>query len=284
MHFDVESAKYFTAKHFHRIVVVIMDGGIMIKKNLLVSTLLAALSTLACADNSGFGAITSSPSGDDPGLQAFIDENHLPQPGGGIQIVPYATSSMAKLKSFEKAIDQDGTNYVKQKSDDAISLLTLGDNKYYPGTKKTYESSDPMDSHIKASLSLIKLAFPFHKISFIPDTSVIGYAVGGQWREGWTGVGEVFKHTNGICRYDKDDVSINGASVRLIKEYVTYDINKKPTVLSAEGLKSTGISYKVDWYDNNYFHSLTCANKLFSKEDMRTFIALAKKIDADQNS
>jgi len=191
---------------------------------------------------------------------------------------------MARLKSFEKAIDQDGSDYIQQKSDDAISLLMLGKNKYFPGTKKTYESSDPMDSHIKASLSLIKLSFPFHKISFVPDSSVIGYAVGGQWREGWTGVGEVFKHANGICRYDKDDVSTNGASVRLIKEYVTYVINKKPTVLSAEGLKATGISYKVDWYDNNYFHSLTCANKLFSKEDMRAFIALAKKIDADQDS
>jgi len=279
-----EVTKYFTGKLFQRTVEVIMDGGIIMNKKFLAATFLSVLSTFTYADNHGLGAITVAPSGEDPGLQAFIDEHNLPQPGSGIQIVPYATSSMAKLKSFEKAIDQDGNNYVKQKSDDAISLLKLDENKYYPGTKKTYESSDPMDSHIKASLSLIKLAFPFHKISFVRDTSVIGYAVGGQWSEGWTGVGEVFKHANGICRYDKDDVSTNGASVRLIKEYVTYDINKKPTVLSAEGLKSTGISYKIDWYDNDYFHSLTCANKSFSKEDMQTFIALAKKIDADQNS
>ena len=256
----------------------------MINNKILVGVLLSTLSALVCADNHGFGAVNSTSSGDEAGLQTFINENNLPQPGSGIQIIPYEKSYMAKLKPFKKTIDQDGNNYVKQKSDDAIVLLKLSEDKYYPGTKETFESSNPMDSHIKESLSLVKLAFPFHKISFLSDTSVIGYAVGGQWRNGWTGIGEVFKYSNGICRYDKDDVAINKAAVRLIREYITYDVNKKPTVLSAEGLESTGISYKIDWYDNNYYHSLTCANRSFSKESMRGFIVLAKQIDSDQNS
>lgn len=256
----------------------------MINKKIFVGVLLSTISALACADNHGLGAISSGSSGDDAGLQTFINENDLPQPGSGIQIIPYEKSSMAKLKPFAKTIDQDGNNYIKQKSDDAIFLLKLLEDKYYPGTKKTYESSDPMDSHIKASLSLVKLSFPFHEISFLSNTSVIGYAVGGQWRNGWTGIAEIFKHSNGICRYDKDDAAINKAAVRLIKEYITYDVNNKPTVLSVEGLESTGISYKIDWYDNNYYHSLTCANKLFSKDNMQIFIGLAKQIDSDQNS
>ncbi len=266
-----------------QIAVVIMDGGIMINNKILVCFLISTLSALSYADNHGFGTVSSGPSGDDAGLQDFINENNLPQPGSGIKIIPYEQSSMAKLKSFSKTIDQDGNDYIKQKSDDAVFLLKLSNDKYYPGTKETYESSDPMDSHIKESLSLVKLAFPFHKISFISDDSVIGYAVGGQWRNGWTGISEIFKNPNGICRYDKDDVAINKASVRLIREYVTYDVNKKPTVISSEGLESTGISYKIDWYDNNYYHSLTCANMSFSKENMRFFIDMANKIDGDQN-
>jgi hypothetical protein len=253
----------------------------MKKKEIITVTgillLIVSMSTFA-----DLGAVHSEASGD-PSLQRFVEENNLPQPGSGIQIIPFSQSSFANEKKF--LIDFESmkkTGYKKQPSDDAKFLLHVQKNKYYPGNKETYENSDPQDTHIKASLAQIKLAFPFHGISFLPNKDVLGFAVSGGWENGWTGVTEIFLYEDiGICSYNRSNAVLNHSAIRLVKEFVTYDVNSKPTQVFASGQDDEGYSYKVSWYDNDFYHTLICAKPKFSKEAKVNAITLAKKIDLD---
>lgn len=241
------------------------------------------LSMISAVVHANLGAVHSEASGD-PGLNTFIEENNLPQPGSGIQIVPFAETSFAKEKNSRKIFEAERKlDYIKKKSDSAVFLLKVKNDKYYPGTKKIFETNtDPYDSHLKASLSQIKLAFPFTGISFIEKANIIGYAVAGSWKNGWTGVVERFNdNAIGICDYLRHNARLSHSAVRLVKENVIYAVNQKPTTVSVEGQEPDGFSYKVDWYDNEFYHTLTCANTYFSKEIKTNAIALAKRIDSD---
>lgn len=234
--------------------------------------------------NAHLGSVHVEASGE-PGLQEFISEHDLPRPGSGIQIVPYAQMAISKDKKFDiKTFEADKKlGYIRKKSEDAIELIKTKNNKYYPGTKATFEkNSDPYDTRLKASLSQLKLAFPFDGISFIKKEDVIGYAVAGGWENGWTGVAEYFNDPIiGICDYVKNNARLNQSAARLIKEYITYDINAKPTLVSAQGEDKGGYSYKVEWFDEEYYHTLTCASKNFSKEYTVHAVDLAKRIDSE---
>lgn len=241
------------------------------------------LSTISAVVNADLGSVHSEASGD-PGLRTFIEDNNLPQPGSGIQIVPFAQTSFAKEKNSREIFEAERKlDYIKKRSDAAIFLLKIKNDKYYPGTKKIFETNtDPYDSHLKASLSQIKLAFSFNGISFIEKANIIGYAVAGSWKNGWTGVVERFNDkTIGICDYFRHNAILSHSAVRLVKENVIYDVNQKPTMVSVEGQEPDGFSYKVDWYDNEFYHTLTCANTYFSKKIKMDAIALAKRIDSD---
>lgn len=46
-----------------------------------------------------------------------------------------------------------------------------------------------------------------------------------------------------------------------------------------EGRKQEGFAYLLNWYDNQYFHELTCATMSFSHEAADQMISLATLID-----
>lgn len=219
----------------------------------------------------------------DAGTQ-LADEQKLPQPGGGIQILPlsqlYPVSKPEKLMADFKAQKEKG--YINVNSDSAASLLNYKKNKFFIGSEKTYLSNDIHDTHLKKSLSQIQLAFKHYPISFIEEKDVIGFAAAGAYQNGWTGLGETFNYKNlGTCDYIIHNLEITGGSAILAEEFVTYDINKKPTIITIKGNERSGFLTQIQWYDDIFYHTLECANESFNKADKSKVIELAKKIDLD---
>lgn len=244
------------------------------------------LSTASICLYAGLGAVHSDASGKpshDHGAESLIDDNGLPKPGSGIQVIPLSKTSFAKEKGFMANIQsKNKLGYVDESSPEAKFLLRVEKDKYYPGNKSDYENNNPHDTHLKGSLSQIKLAFPFNGLSFLAEENVLGFAAAGGWENGWTGIVEIFLDDSmGICKYTKNNAVLDKSAVILVKEYVTYDINSKPTQISVMGRDNDGFSYRLNWYDNDYYHTLICANKAFNKSYKDKLIELARKIDLD---
>jgi hypothetical protein len=266
-----------------RLIAKYMMGGGMQTNRIILSALCFAVSLCTYAD---FGSVHSEASGN-PALQQSIDEHNLPAPDSGIQIVPskqmMPIKSVGAMSLLDEIEQEKRLGYVQKESDDAVQLLTVKKNKFYVGDKKTFsENNDPYDTHLKASLSQIKLAFPFNGISFISKSNVIGFAVAGTWVNGWTGIGETFIDDEvGVCDYVKNNLQLTHGAAMLAKENVTYEVNSKPTIAFVEGEKKNGFTYKVEWFDNTYFHTLKCATENFIKGNKSKTIKLAQLIDSD---
>jgi hypothetical protein len=214
-----------------------------------------------------------------------VDIRKLPKTGEGVRILPESEVFHPPLtRSAQLAFDNEKKlGYVKRKSIDAINLLKMNKGKFLiKGEDKYYYSSEPYDTHLKKSLSQITLAFDYQPLSFISPKDTLGFAVAMTWKNGWTGISQFFKYQDiGACKYLKTSVSLNGSSVQLSKERINYYINEKPAVSLVEGQESEGFSYSVEWYDNNYFHTLICATNSFSPQIKDRMRDLALLIDKD---
>ena len=97
---------------------------------------------------------------------------------------------------------------------------------------------------------------------------------------GWSGAAQFFVVKNiGTCSYGVMSVKASNTAAELAAEDVTYIINKKPTITTVEGSPNTGFIYKIEWYDNENFHELECANMKYSSELTISVTNLAKDID-----
>ncbi|MDP3705220.1 MAG: hypothetical protein Q8R24_04845 [Legionellaceae bacterium] len=122
-------------------------------------------------------------------------------------------------------------------------------------------------------------------ISFIDKKDVIGFAAEGAYKTGWSRVTEAFHYKHiGNCNYNIHNMKISHAGVKLFQEYVTYDINTKPSIIYIEGIPGMGFSYNVEWYDNNFAHKLTCAQHEYTKKTIVKLILLAKRLDSEQET
>lgn len=133
------------------------------------------------------------------------------------------------------------------------------------------------------------MAFKFHGIpddkSIMPGSSIalIGVVPQGAFHEelgGWSGAAQFFDAKNiGSCSYGVMNVKASGTSALLAIEDVVYDVNNKATIILAEGNEKSGFIYKVEWYDNDNFHELECANMKYSANIKNAVVELAKNID-----
>lgn len=214
----------------------------------------------------------------------------LPKEGDGIRII--ADSKMHKNnKEFKAAAllqdEYKQNGFVKRRSDDAVQLLSLNKHHFLTKERKTYlNSTDFYDTHLKQKISQIKLAFEFHPISFIKESEVFGFAVADTWvrepKEGWTGIIEAFAVNDvGSCNYQVSNAKLNRSAANLSEDSVTYAVNNKPTITTVEGNDDTGYSYKVEWFHNDYYKTLTCALKSYDSSELDKVVMLANKIDRD---
>lgn len=254
-------------------------------KFLISSAILCGFTHVGHCNSSSMKGIYSQPSGT---ALTEDDRNKLPQTGEGVKIVDDSELYHFKPSKAEQiAIDKSKKlGYVQRKSYDAIQLLEMNVNPFRrAGDEQHYEKLEPTDTHLKKSASLIPLAFEYKPLSFIDLDSKnnIGFAASMTWKNGWTGITQFFKYKNiGPCKYLKTSVAINGSAIRLSKERISFYINDKPAVAVNEGREKDGFLYSVEWYDNDYFHDLTCAQSSFSAQSAKDTAQLANLIDKDQ--
>lgn len=262
-----------------------MVGRMKINK-VLTTIILASLSpTILAFDANSNGQASGEPQQHSLQNDKNLNLAKLPKLNSGIQVVPisnmYPVTEAKRLLAEFKTQNKKG--FVPVKSFEAHELLALRKNKFLVGSKETYLNKDPYDTHLKKSLDQIKLAFPFHELSFVEKHSVIGFAAAGTVQDNaWTGIAETFIYKDiNVCDYVIHNLQLTGGSATLAQDFVTYDVNSKPTIITVSGDDTTGFMTQIQWYDDVFYHTLECATKEFIKENKKDIIELANKIDRD---
>lgn len=207
----------------------------------------------------------------------------LPLPNSGITIAPRASYKESK-KYLEQAANADKQRqtigYINVNTEQPKELIGIQQI-----IKKNKKQSHVLDSenstNMRENLSDLKLAFSFKPVPKLLINKYIGVAPMGAFNEnGWSGAAEFFTKENiGTCSYGLMSIPVSQMSARLAAESVSYDINNKITIIEVSGNKKSGFIYNIQWYDEEYYHELECANMNFSKKIMKNEIELAKNID-----
>ena len=143
-------------------------------------------------------------------------------------------------------------------------------------------------THMRKSVHDLKLAFKFpgtepsRMLSYDGRMNTLGAAPKGSYNKdkGWSGAAEFLAVKDiGVCSYAVMNVGASGTAAQLAMEDVTYDINNKATLTKVDGSTNSGFLYKIEWFDDNNFHELGCANKDYSSKINQSVISLAKQID-----
>ena len=150
--------------------------------------------------------------------------------------------------------------------------------------------NDEKSTHMRRSKSLIKYAFDLPTITDQDAEEVYGYAPSGTYvhaeesynqSEGWAQGVQFFKNSvSGVCAYTTNDIKLTHAATNIAEDVVTYLVNRKMTVLYAEGNEASGYVYSVSWFDDKYFRTIECADLKFDHKIMEKTIHMA--INADK--
>lgn len=216
----------------------------------------------------------------------WAQEQGLPVPDGGIVLKP--TSQLPHYEKLKDSIENDKASikkygYVKKSSPEVQSLLnfTKGNKQFSP--KNLTVSAD---SGLFRSINDIQMAYPYYGVPASAMTKELAVGPAGTYIQGkgWTGAAQIFEKAGiGICNYSEMNAKLNHSSVFLQQETVTYDINGKVTQKYIAGEESGGFMYRVDWFDDNIYHELNCAQPAFSSETMPAVIKLAIAIDINSH-
>lgn len=197
-------------------------------------------------------------------------------------------STMEELNLNKKEIAEQEANKLQMQQKGYIETSTNTPKNYQSmlSKKKSLFSAsneqNPYGTDLKRNLVNIKLTFKFDGISFIPAQDVIGYAVSGTYKDGWTGIAEYFNvPVIGVCHYLVLHAEANEGEVYLRKDLVTHAVNGKISDGDVIGNKQDGFVYGVNWYTEKFWRTLECVNQKFDKDMQGKVIELAKKIDKD---
>lgn len=225
----------------------------------------------------------------------ILQDLGLPLPDSGIKLVPRSMLGLPPevIKEGEKALNEIKTlGYAIDKGPRAQELLSFRSRAEYD-FKTLKDNQSVTSTHIRRHQNEVKLAFnqhaSFKNITHFKGLNTIGYVPFGSFRKkedglsdktGWTGIVQFFDiKPIGTCAYSLKSVKASHTAAELALEDVTYSINSKATLTQIKGFPGSGFVYLVEWYDDEYFHELECANEKFSNEIKDSVIALAKKID-----
>lgn len=234
----------------------------------------------------------------------MLSDLGLPLPGSGIKIVPRAQLHLSEeqIALGKKAEEEMKTlGYAINPSDYPRELLNI--RKQMQSRRKLQAASLSDEStELRPKIQDLKLAFKFEGVTQLKNahsrrlqgisssneiTLIGAVPQGGFHKEkgGWSGAAQFFAVKNiGTCSYGVINVKASNTAAELAAEDVTYAINKKPTISTVEGSPNTGFIYKIEWYDNESFHELECANMKYSSDLTKSVTNLAKDIDAQSSS
>lgn len=230
----------------------------------------------------------------------MLSDLGLPLPGSGIKIVPRAQLHLSEeqIALGKRAEEEMRTlGYAINSSDYPKELLNIRRQLRPRHTLQTAPLSDE-STELRPKIQDLKLAFKYEGVTQLQNvhsyrlssneiTLIGAVPQGGFHKEkgGWSGAAQFFSIKNiGTCSYGVINVKASNTAAELAAEDVTYVINKKPTISTVEGSPNTGFIYKIEWYDNENFHELECANLKYSSVLTKSVINLAKDIDAQPDS
>lgn len=210
----------------------------------------------------------------------------------GIKLVPRAMLGLTpeQLKKGAKAEEEMKTlGYALEDTNRPIELLNY--RNYSKSQFKLYAgNTSDTSTHLRAHIRELKLAFKFKGVpqgKFLTQAAgnitLLGAAPQGGFHEdkgGWSGAAQYFEAKKiGTCSYGVMNVKASNTAAELAIEDVTYDINSKATITTVVGKPNSGFIYKVEWYDNENFHELECANMKYSANTTSSILELARQID-----
>jgi hypothetical protein len=225
----------------------------------------------------------------------MLAELGLPLPGSGIKLSPRVALGGTEAQLKQAQLEQEemaNQGYISKYTTRPKELLNINNEIKKQNRLFAASVSNSQFTGIRPDVKNLKLAFKLKSIkerpslkSFVNSNQIImlGAAPQGGFHEdkgGWSGAGQFFTIKNiGTCVYSVMNVKASNTAAELALEDVTYKVNDKPTINRVEGNTESGFIYKVEWYDNNNFHDLECANMKFSTETNESVISLAKRID-----
>lgn len=207
-----------------------------------------------------------------------------PVPGGGVTVLP--EKEMAEYKTFKEQRakerrDKKTLGYIKEFLPQVQSLLNfkeIAKNRL----SHQFSGTSPSDEGLRHNISEIKMAYDFKGVPINYVDIMLGVAPSVTYVEGqgWAGAMQFFEKSSlGNCSYRENNIKISQGAAVIPKEDATDDVNGKITVKNITGEPNSGFMYSVDWYDDNYFRELKCANEKFNQYIMNQTIDLARIID-----
>jgi len=221
----------------------------------------------------------------------ILEEMGLPAFNSGIQVVPRSQLGMPDevLKVGQaEASQREELGYAEKDEPYVAELLAMKVNAPHD-LKLMAGNLNEGSTHLRKSTADLKLAFKFKGVegnkkmlSYGGDIGVLGAAPQGSFNpdNGWSGAAQFFTVKNiGVCSYAVMNVKASGTAAMLAMEDVTYDVHDKATLIKVDGSKNSGFLYKVEWFDDENFHDLQCANSQYSKQINHDVINLARMVD-----
>lgn len=212
----------------------------------------------------------------------YFAKQGAPIPDGGVTVVPERQMSeynTFKEQRIKEQADIKKYGYVKQFLPQIQSLLNF---KEISKNRFNAQSTDPAAEGMYHSINEIEMAYDFKGVPAHAITTMLGVApsvtrIKGQ---GWAGAIQFFEKDGlGNCSYRENNLKFSHGAAIIPEEDVTKDVNGKVTVTNITGEPQAGFLYSVNWFDNNYFRELKCANEKFDPSIMRSVLELAKGID-----
>ena len=217
----------------------------------------------------------------------------LPLPGSGIKIAPRSALNLSQEQLDKGAKEEEelkSKGYVTKytnRPNELLKFSSIAKKELKLLVKPMSETSTNLRKNVKD----IKLAFKFKGIAYnhalrsssSGNITLLGAVPQGGFHEdkgGWSGVAQYFVDINiGTCSYGVMNVKASNTAAQLAMEDVTYTINHKATLMRTEGSENSGFLYTIEWFDDDNFHELECANLTYSPKINNAVIELANQID-----
>lgn len=215
----------------------------------------------------------------------YFRSQGLPVPGDPVSIKSINSIKMndeAKTSALNYVKEQKEKGYADKFSTNAKNLSEMPEIAQKEFETYTVGSLNAESTHLRRQSSELRFNFNYKPLASEITQEVIGFAPESNYVEsGWNGAVEFFKwhEHNSVCAFHEVNIKRTGSSAFFPKEIVRNDINKKLTLVSAEGNPQSLYLYTVEWWDNTYKRILECTASEYSDDITNEVIGMAKSID-----
>lgn len=224
-------------------------------------------------------ATTAAAAASNAKMTAYLQSQHLPLPGTGVQIVDtkdmhYSKQQQDIQAKIAASIARHG--YYKHPTLRAQELLMFKHVAQHQYKQFATLTAKPTDTNLRHNIDDILMAYKFRPV---PSVKSIGFSPAGTYlaNKGWSGAVEFFTTDLGSCAYTENNMSLTKGAAWIDKSIVTYDVNGKTSIIESEG-DGKEFLHRIVWFDAGMIrYELECGVKEFNAQGV---LELAKRIDS----